>query len=300
VSRIKDELLLGALQSSDLEGLVQTVLSFARESLPLASRSPALLNAHRERLRAACEKIFYDTVAADNARPNSRPKRSAKPGDAEFRDTLLQLAAELADNAPNRPHSQSLREGADILTEAAGLLARQRWSELLARDVRRLEAPESPPAASFLANGQMLWANSALLRLTHARDIDHGSAIETMTDFAATVAEAHADEAVLSPPEHRLEGYRVYLFGDVRTDGLIGDLTVEIRASEVRRKLELTDRELQVARLIAESGSYRATAESLGIAIDTVRSHIRRVYRKLGVHDRVGLRARLRHNGLLD
>jgi RNA polymerase sigma factor (sigma-70 family) len=48
--------------------------------------------------------------------------------------------------------------------------------------------------------------------------------------------------------------------------------------------LELSDRERQVLRCLMDGMAYKQVAERLDISIDTVRSHIRRIYRKLQVH----------------
>ena len=49
-------------------------------------------------------------------------------------------------------------------------------------------------------------------------------------------------------------------------------------------KLDLTDREHSVLRELVKGHSYKQVAVKLNISIDTVRTHIRAVYRKLQVH----------------
>ena len=46
----------------------------------------------------------------------------------------------------------------------------------------------------------------------------------------------------------------------------------------------LTAREIDVTRFLLQGSSYKSIAQRLGVSIDTVRSHIRRVYAKLQVH----------------
>jgi DNA-binding CsgD family transcriptional regulator len=46
----------------------------------------------------------------------------------------------------------------------------------------------------------------------------------------------------------------------------------------------LTAREVDVLRLLAHGYTYGRTAERLGLSAHTVASHIKRIYRKLGVH----------------
>lgn len=49
---------------------------------------------------------------------------------------------------------------------------------------------------------------------------------------------------------------------------------------------ELTDREREVLMLLADGVSTVAMAEGLGVSVNTVRSHVRSVLQKLGVHHR--------------
>lgn len=49
---------------------------------------------------------------------------------------------------------------------------------------------------------------------------------------------------------------------------------------------QLTDRERELLSLMANGKHYKEVADALGISTDTVRSHIRRIYRKLHVHSR--------------
>jgi DNA-binding NarL/FixJ family response regulator len=48
----------------------------------------------------------------------------------------------------------------------------------------------------------------------------------------------------------------------------------------------LTPKESEVLKFLAEGSPYKEIADKLGIHIDTVRTHIRRIYRKLHVHSR--------------
>jgi len=51
---------------------------------------------------------------------------------------------------------------------------------------------------------------------------------------------------------------------------------------------DLTPRQRDVARWIADGKSNEAIAQLLGIRLDTVKSHVRQVFEKLGVDDRLG------------
>ncbi len=50
------------------------------------------------------------------------------------------------------------------------------------------------------------------------------------------------------------------------------------------KDFDLTEREISVLNLLAEGYNYQEIAESLYISVDTVRHHIRNIYKKLHVH----------------
>ncbi len=49
-------------------------------------------------------------------------------------------------------------------------------------------------------------------------------------------------------------------------------------------RMDLTQREQEVLRALVQGLAYKQIASTLGIAIDTVRSHVKNIYRKLQVH----------------
>lgn len=57
-------------------------------------------------------------------------------------------------------------------------------------------------------------------------------------------------------------------------------------------RADLTVREQQVLRGLTAGLSYQGIADQLCLSIDTVRTHVRQVYRKLGVNSRPGLLAK--------
>ena len=64
------------------------------------------------------------------------------------------------------------------------------------------------------------------------------------------------------------------------------DEPADEKATCLFEEADITEREQDVLRLIAEGNSCRATAEQLHITEGTVRSCIRRIYGKLNVHSR--------------
>ncbi|RKZ18976.1 DNA-binding response regulator [bacterium] len=87
-------------------------------------------------------------------------------------------------------------------------------------------------------------------------------------DLVAAVADAHEGG---SPMSSRIARRVVALFQDKFQPP---------RESEIR----ITEREQEVLSSLAKGNSYAAIADSLCVAADTVRFHIRNIYRKLHVH----------------
>jgi DNA-binding NarL/FixJ family response regulator len=63
---------------------------------------------------------------------------------------------------------------------------------------------------------------------------------------------------------------------------------------------KLSERELEVLRLIAENHSVRAISEKLGISPHTVRSHKANIMKKTGMRDKIGLIRYAADMGLID
>lgn len=62
----------------------------------------------------------------------------------------------------------------------------------------------------------------------------------------------------------------------------------------------LTTREAELLRLFAEGCTYSQVAERMHITLSTVQSHVRSIYRKLGVHSRFHALHQARQRGLVD
>ena len=64
-------------------------------------------------------------------------------------------------------------------------------------------------------------------------------------------------------------------------------------------RLDLTDREQEVLRGLVHGLAYKEIADSLGISLDTVRTYIRRLYKKLAVQNAAGAVTRAVREGLV-
>ena len=70
--------------------------------------------------------------------------------------------------------------------------------------------------------------------------------------------------------------------------------------SETRFRGELSEREVEVLRRVADGNSNRAIGADLGLSALTVKSHLARISRKLGTGDRAQLVAIAIRSGVLD
>lgn len=78
--------------------------------------------------------------------------------------------------------------------------------------------------------------------------------------------------------------------------GLAAEIVGELVGQVVDPEQDLSQREIEVVRLLAEGRSNRAIAEALYLSEATVKTHLVRVYRKLSVDNR----AAAVHRGLLE
>jgi DNA-binding NarL/FixJ family response regulator len=106
-----------------------------------------------------------------------------------------------------------------------------------------------------------------------------------------------------SAPELRLQLNAIVQDGAPMTPGVARTLLAFVREgiagmptlAEGPTRLDLTAREQDVLRCIVRGRSYQQAADQLGISLETVRTHIRNLYRKLQVHtvaEAVGLAIR--------
>ncbi|HOK71559.1 MAG TPA: helix-turn-helix transcriptional regulator [Bacillota bacterium] len=73
---------------------------------------------------------------------------------------------------------------------------------------------------------------------------------------------------------------------DEGIDIALAEYDVELSSIEEREFPRLTPTETEVMNLLAQGKTNRAIAEEMFISINTVKTHIRSIYQKLGVHTR--------------
>ncbi|MFJ1967428.1 response regulator [Streptomyces sp. NPDC087903] len=99
------------------------------------------------------------------------------------------------------------------------------------------------------------------------------------------------------PPE---ELFRAVLSAAEGGIGLAPELVGHLIGQVVSPTPELTLREAQVVRLTADGHSNRSIAQSLHLSEATVKTHLVRIYRKLGVDNRAAAVSEAVRHGLLD
>ena len=129
------------------------------------------------------------------------------------------------------------------------------------------------------------------LKALRAEGVDARIVILTVSDSKNdifTLVDAGADGYLLkdSEPDTLLSQLQRIAQGEVILSDSIKDLLLEKRPAEDPMKL-LTDREMDVLRLISTGLSNKQIAAQLFISEETVKVHIRNLLRKLNVHSRV-------------
>ncbi|MFG2375509.1 response regulator [Streptomyces sp. NPDC048504] len=131
-----------------------------------------------------------------------------------------------------------------------------------------------------------------------------GVAVVMLTSYAGRADIVRALEAgargyVLKagPPEELFQAVRTAVGGSV---GLASEVVGELVGQVVSPAQELTQREVEVVRLMAEGRSNRAIAEALFLSEATVKTHLVRIYRKFKVDNRAAAVSEAVRRGLLE
>ncbi len=127
-------------------------------------------------------------------------------------------------------------------------------------------------------------------RLLGAADAYHAMAEERPHRPVMT-----ADDAARTLLDHVDEGR----FARVEVDAVLAAAGQATRPPNVARPAGLTEREVDVLRLIARGHSNKAVAASLGISPKTVGHHVEHLYDKAGVTTRAGATLFAMEHGLL-
>lgn len=289
------EVLRSAYRAADLNGIVSIICDHIREALPSHTRDPALMDATRVRMTKALSEL-----CAANDQGRRRAHRLLNP-EKSFRDALELAADALDKSSHSRMKGDVLRAAADGLLDAALLQCERASSEFSLTLIKDLELLGAPPSLAYATDGALIWQNSALTELIEHRRVDRRVLLTEARAFAEPLCTALArGEVVKTDASRKQRGSGMYLQPVAHRSGM--DFTagaVVVQVSELRPSTGLTPRELQAVRGICAGMAYREAADAMGISLDSVRTLVRRAYRKLGVHNRVAVKARLAREGLL-
>ena len=107
--------------------------------------------------------------------------------------------------------------------------------------------------------------------------------------FSAVCAGACGYLLKETPPARLLESIReLHDGGAPMSPGIARKVVLMFQkaAPPQQEEMQLSGRQLEILRLLAEGHSYKACASTLDIGLDTVRSHVRTIYERLHVHSR--------------
>ncbi len=302
--RAMADLLQHVFRAQDLSQLVRAIIDHVRDALPARARNPSALSTITTSLGHALETIYAQAVPqADHHAAIPAPRVDFETSyDRKFLELVHEAAGHLDAEPDARIDGAVLRSCATTLLEAVRLMAERRCSLYALSLVREMERLGARPTLIYLTNGTLVWQNSALTQLLEHRRISRKKLMAVAADFAGAFCAA-AWRGSPPPPQASRRSIEppVLLQAELRRSG--GDAVesaVLVFVSEARKVSELSARELQVAQSLCHLPGYRAVADSLGISLDSVRTHVRRAYRKLGVTSRIALKARLIREGLIE
>jgi DNA-binding NarL/FixJ family response regulator len=111
---------------------------------------------------------------------------------------------------------------------------------------------------------------------------------ESDSVFSAVCAGACGYLLKETAPSRLLESIRELYEGGAPMSPGIARKVVQMfqRTAQPPAEMQLSSRQLDILRMLAEGHSYKACAAALDVGLDTVRSHVRKIYERLHVHSR--------------
>jgi LuxR family maltose regulon positive regulatory protein len=235
----------------------------------------------RRQALAALGQALYLLGHSDRARPALEEARRLPdaPGQAPGAALVLAYLAFLELDADRAAPAERLALDAVALLEGRHITGGPALANpLLALGGAYMSGPDAHGAVAHLERAAALtaplkpnyWSVHALLRLADARH-RLGAAAEAREALETARAELEAlpDAGMLGP---LLVAKEDVLHGRRRREGFLGE--------------ELSESELRVLRLLVEGRSLREVARDLFLSLNTVKTHRRTIYRKLGANTR--------------
>jgi DNA-binding CsgD family transcriptional regulator len=295
------ELLEQVHAAPDLYQVAQALTAFLKGRLPGDSRMRGRLKTLERRLLMALEDLFLAELHPDGP-PRGLEQRMDTARD--YYAEQIEAAALLLDQHGEGADPGAVLRAAAPAVASAAVSVLRRGCTLQALEIARdQEGLGAAPSLLYQLDGRLLWTNRALTELMENRGLSRQDLQRAADRFAAPLCAAlrkRQDPSSQSELRRRVIELGVHLRAAVKRSRKVeGTALLLVEVSEARRAIELSPRELQVARLVAQHGAYSKVAEIAGLGLDSVRTYVRRIYRKYGVGNRVQLKARLIREGLL-
>lgn len=157
-----------------------------------------------------------------------------------------------------------------------------------------------PYCLAFISRGVDLPALTPLLRQAEAALTANGNRFTRLQLLTLTAWQQlsmdNRDAALQSLEQAVKLAEETGYVGIVRRIPALAPLLEDVEAGAT---ISLTDQELRVLALLAADRTYPETAEGLQVSVNTVRTHVRNLYRKLGVSRRAQAVVAARARGLL-
>jgi DNA-binding NarL/FixJ family response regulator len=127
---------------------------------------------------------------------------------------------------------------------------------------------------------------------------------DSQSVFKALCAGACGYLVKKTPPSRLLEAINDVYEGGAPMSSLIARQVITVFQKNQNKKHEqtgtdLSDREIEVLTSLSDGNNYQEIADRLFISVDTVRHHIRNIYRKLHVHSQSEAVAKAIRKGLI-
>lgn len=296
------ELLQKVYNAADLSQISRAIVLHVRDGLPLEARNPGALETLERRLIMSLEDLYLASLHPEGETRN--PTLTERISTAEtYYQSQIDTASRMLDRAELVSTDGSIvRAAGDAIAEAAVDLVRRRSADYALEIARDQEKLGAPPSLLFQLDGHIVWSNHSLLEMIEHRRLDKPKLLQNACRFAAPVCAAlrSRDEPEKNRLRQHFKNVGIHFRATVmRKSESGGEALLLVEVSEAKRATQLSPRELQVARLVSQHGSYKTAAEMASVSLDSVRTYIRRIYRKMGVSNRTQLKARMIREGLL-
>ncbi|MBZ0137727.1 MAG: LuxR C-terminal-related transcriptional regulator [Planctomycetes bacterium] len=299
------DLLQRVYAATDLSQISRCIVMHVRDWMPPEARNVAALENLEQRLVTSLEDLYLASLDPEGPASGMNAGLAERVSTAEtYYQSQIDVAARMLDRAELVTADGSvIRAAGDAVADAAMDIVRRRSAAFALEIARDQEKLGAPPSLLFQLDGRIVWTNHWLLEMVDHRGLDKGRLLQSACRFAAPLCaslrrreEPHGKKRL----RQRIEDMGVHFRAIVKHGGeSAGEALLLVEVTGAIRAIELSPREVEVARLVAQHGSYQTAADTIDVSIDSVRTYIRRIYRKMGVSNRAQLKVRMIREGLM-